>query len=153
MDTTNDELFMQAAIKQALIAQKYGEVPIGAVIVKDGKVIARAHNKRNTSHNAVGHAEVLAIEHACKKLQDWRLSGCTLYVTLEPCVMCLGACYNARISRVVFGAYDLSGAGCVQLSEQIGTTLNHFLTLNGGVSEEECSKLLTDFFQEKRKNH
>ena len=146
----NDQHFMSLALKQARIAGKKGEVPIGAIVVKDGQVIARAHNKRNTSHNAVGHAEVLAIQSACKKLGDWRLSGCTLYVTLEPCVMCLGACYNARISRIVFGAYDLSGEGCIQLSEQIGTTLNHFLTINGGILDDECSQLLTDFFKQKR---
>ena len=150
MANINDEYFMSIALKQAQIAGQKGEVPIGAVVVKDDKVIARAHNKRNTSHNAVGHAEVLAIQSACKKLGDWRLSGCTLYVTLEPCVMCLGACYNARISRVVFGAYDLSGEGCIQLSEQIGTTLNHYLTINGGISDEQCSKLLTEFFKRKR---
>lgn len=146
----NDQHFMSLALKQARIAGKKGEVPIGAIVVKDEQVIARAHNKRNTSHNAAGHAEVLAIQSACKKLGDWRLSGCTLYVTLEPCVMCLGACYNARISRIVFGAYDLSGEGCIQLSEQIGTTLNHFLTINGGILDDECSQLLTDFFKQKR---
>lgn len=145
-----DEYFMKLALKQATISYQQQEVPIGAVIVKDGKVVARAHNTRNNSHNAIGHAEVLAIQKACKKLDDWRLSGCTMYVTLEPCVMCLGACYNARLSRVVFGAYDLSGKGCIQLAEQIGTTLNHYLTLNGGVLEDECSQLLTDFFKQKR---
>ena len=106
-----DKKFMRAALKQAKLSAALDEVPIGAVVVKDNKVIARAHNSRNTTHNAVGHAEVLAIQRACKKLNDWRLTGCTLYVTLEPCVMCLGACYNARLPRVVFGAYDLSGAG------------------------------------------
>lgn len=146
----NDTYYMRLALKQAEAAGKHGEVPIGAVVVKDGKVIARAHNKRNTSHNAVGHAETLAIQSACKKLGDWRLGGCTLYVTLEPCVMCLGACYNARISRIVFGAYDLSGKGCIQLAEQIGTTLNHYLTIEGGVLDDECSALLTDFFKQKR---
>lgn len=148
----NDNYYMRLAMKQAAAAAKEGEVPIGAVIVKDGKVIARAHNRRNASKNSVGHAEVLAIQRACKKVGDWRLSGCTLYVTLEPCVMCLGACYNARLPRVVFGAYDLSGAGCVQLAEQIGTTLNHYLELCGGVEEEACSDMLTEFFKQKRQN-
>ena len=146
----NDNYYMRLAMKQAKAAVKEGEVPIGAVIVKNGKVIARAHNRRNASKNAVGHAEVLAIQRACKKTGDWRLSGCTLYVTLEPCVMCLGACYNARLPRVVFGAYDLSGEGCVQLAEQIGTTLNHHLELCGGVEEEACSDMLTEFFKQKR---
>lgn len=144
------EKFMKAALKQAQISAKNNEVPIGAVVVKDGKIIARAHNTRNKSKNAVAHAEVLAIERACKKNGDWRLGGCRLYVTLEPCVMCLGACFNARVSSVYFGAYDLSGNGCVYLAESIGITLNHNLVLHGGVLEKQCSKLLTDFFNQKR---
>lgn len=144
------ERFMRMALKQAQVSYKADEVPIGAVVVKNGEVIARAHNTRNASKNAVEHAELVAIQRACKKLGDWRLSGCDLYVTLEPCVMCLGACYNARISNVYFGAYDLSGKGCVQLSEMIGHTLNHELSLHGGVLEKECSAILTDYFKNKR---
>ena len=144
------EKFMKAALLQARISAKNNEVPIGAVVVKDGKIISRAHNTRNKSKNAVAHAEVLAIERACKKVGDWRLSGCRLYVTLEPCVMCLGACFNARLSSVYFGAYDLSGNGCVRLAETIGTTLNHNLFLRGGVLEKPCSELLTGFFAERR---
>ncbi len=142
--------FMQKALMQAKVSLKHDEVPIGAVVVKNGKVIARAHNTRNKSKNAVEHAELVAIQRACKKLGDWRLVGCDLYVTLEPCVMCLGACYNARISNVYFGAYDLSGAGCVALSEMIGRTLNHELQLCGGVMEKQCSELLTNYFKSKR---
>lgn len=145
-----NERFMRLALKQAQVSYKKDEVPIGAIVVKNGQVIARAHNTRNASRNAVEHAELVAIERACKKLNDWRLSGCDLYVTLEPCVMCLGACYNARIANVYFGAYDLSGKGCVQLSEMIGHTLNHELTLYGGVLEKECSSILTEYFQSKR---
>lgn len=144
------EKFMKAALLQARISAKNNEVPIGAVVVKDGKIISRAHNTRNKSKNAVAHAEVLAIERACKKVGDWRLSGCRLYVTLEPCVMCLGACFNARLSSVYFGAYDLSGNGCFHLAETIGTTLNHNLFLRGGVLEKPCSELLTRFFAERR---
>ena len=144
------ERFMRLALKQAQVSYKADEVPIGAVVVKNGVVIARAHNTRNASRNAVEHAELVAIQRACKKLGDWRLAGCDLYVTLEPCVMCLGACYNARISNVYFGAYDLSGEGCVQLSEMIGHTLNHELSLHGGVLEKECSALLTEYFKSKR---
>ena len=144
------EHFMRIALKQAQVSYKADEVPIGAIVVKDGVVIARAHNMRNHSKNAVEHAELAAIQRACKKLGDWRLTGCDLYVTLEPCVMCLGACYNARISNVYFGAYDLSGKGCVQLSEMIGHTLNHDLTLCGGVLEKDCSQLLTEYFKNKR---
>lgn len=145
-----NEHFMKLALKQAQISYKNDEVPIGAVVVKGGKVIARAHNTRNASHNAVEHAELVAIERACKKLGDWRLSGCDLYVTLEPCVMCLGACYNARISNVYFGAFDLSGKGCVAIAEMVGRTLNHELNICGGVLEQECSELLTSYFQNKR---
>lgn len=144
------ERFMRLALKQAQVSFKNDEVPIGAVVVKDGEVIARAHNTRNASRNAVEHAELVAIQRACKALGDWRLTGCDLYVTLEPCVMCLGACYNARISNVYFGAYDLSGKGCVQLSEMIGHTLNHELSLFGGVLEKECSEILTEYFKSKR---
>lgn len=144
------EKFMREALKQARLSAKYDEVPIGAVIVKNGEVISRARNTRNKSRNAVEHAELVAIQRACKKLNDWRLTGCDLYVTLEPCVMCLGACYNARISNVYFGAYDFSGKGCVPLSEMIGRTLNHELTLRGGILDGECSKLLTDYFKSKR---
>ena len=144
------EKFMKLALKQAQVSLKTDEVPIGAVVVKNGKVIARAHNTRNKSKNAVEHAELVAISRACKKLGDWRLTGCELYVTLEPCVMCLGACYNARISKVVFGAFDHSGKGCVHLAEMIGRTLNHELTICGGVMEKECSQILTNYFAGKR---
>lgn len=144
------ERFMRLALKQARVSSKNDEVPIGAVVVKDGAVIARAHNTRNASKNACEHAELVAIQRACKQLGDWRLSGCDLYVTLEPCVMCLGACYNARIANVYFGAYDLSGKGCVQLSEMIGRTLNHELGICGGILQEECSELLTEYFKSKR---
>lgn len=144
---------MKMALKQAQISAKKDEVPIGAIIVKDGKVIARAHNTRNKSKNAVAHAEILAIERACKKLDDWRLAGCSLYVTLEPCVMCLGACFNARLSNVYFGAYDLSGKGCFAIAETVGNTLNHNLNLQGGILEKPCSELLTNFFADKRKNN
>ena len=142
--------FMQKALMQAQVSLRQDEVPIGAVVVKNGKVIARAHNTRNKSKNAVEHAELVAIQRACKKLGDWRLVGCDLYVTLEPCVMCLGACYNARISNLYFGAYDLSGAGCIHLAEHIGNTLNHHLNIQGGICDKECSQILTDYFKTKR---
>lgn len=146
----NHEKFMSLALEQARQAYGRDEVPVGAVVVKNGQVIAVGSNSRNASHSAVEHAELLAIERACKALDDWRLVGCDLYVTLEPCVMCLGACYNARIRTVYFGAYDLSGQGCVQLSEAIGRTLNHELTICGGILEQECSDLLTEYFKSKR---
>lgn len=149
---TTDEHYMKLALKQAQASYNNDEVPIGAVVVRGGKVIARAHNTRNRSKNAVEHAELTAISRACKKIGDWRLNGCDLYVTLEPCVMCLGACYNARISNVYFGAYDLSGNGCMQVSEMIGRTLNHELFVHGGILQRECSDILTRYFKSKRTN-
>ena len=147
---TQAEKFMSLALKQAVLSAKADEVPVGAVVVKDGKVISRAHNMRNRSRDATEHAELVAIRRACKRLGDWRLNGCDIYVTLEPCVMCLGACYNARLSNVFFGAFDLSGEGCVQLSEAIGRTLNHELTLHGGILQRQCSDLLSEYFASKR---
>ncbi len=147
---TDAEKFMSVALRQARISAKSDEVPIGAVIVKDGEVIAVAHNTRNASHDATGHAELIAIRRACKRLGDWRLAGCDMYVTLEPCVMCLGACFNARLSTVYFGAYDLSGEGCVPIAETLGRTLNHELQLCGGVLEKKCSAILTEYFKSKR---
>ena len=145
------EKFMKSALLQAKAAQKRDEVPIGVVVVKGDKIIARAHNTRNASGDATAHAEILAIRRACKKLGDWRLSGCDLYVTLEPCVMCLGACFNARIANVYFGAYDASGGGCLAVAEMVGKTLNHELFLQGGVLKQQCEDLLTDYFKSKRR--
>lgn len=145
-----NEKFMAEALRQAKLSLKCDEVPIGCVVVKNGEIVSRAHNTRNKSKNATEHAEVVAISRACKKLGDWRLSGCDLYVTLEPCVMCLGACFNARISNVYFGAYDASGKGCVQLAEAIGRTLNHELMLEGGIMMQECSQILSEYFKSKR---
>ena len=141
---------MKAALAQARLSLAQDEVPIGAVVVKNGQIIARAHNTRNKSKNATEHAELVAISRACKKLGDWRLVGCDLYVTLEPCVMCLGACFNARISNLYFGAYDMSGHGCVQLAESVGRTLNHEIFLQGGILQNQCSAILTEYFKSKR---
>ncbi len=113
-----DEKYMKAAIKEALKAELIDEVPIGAVIVHDGKIIARAHNLRETKQRSTAHAEILAIEKACKKLNSWRLEGCTLYVTLEPCPMCSGAILQSRIERVVYGAKDPKG-GCIESCMQM----------------------------------
>ena len=145
-----DEKFMKAALREAQISFSQDEVPIGAVVVKAGQIVARAHNTRNRSKNATEHAELVAISRACKKLGDWRLSGCDLYVTLEPCVMCLGACFNARLSNVYFGAYDVSGQGCLPIAENLRRTLNHEMFVRGGIMEKECSQILTDYFKSKR---
>lgn len=146
-----NEKYMRLAIKEAEKAKKIDEVPIGAVIVKNDKVIAKAHNLREKKQQATAHAEILAIEKACRKLGTWRLEGCTLYVTLEPCVMCTGATILARIDHVIYGAKDAKGGcieSCIEMYDQQG--FNHYPTYESGILEEECSKLLTDFFKEKR---
>ena len=146
------KFFMKKALQQANVALKHDEVPIGAVVVYNGKIIARAYNKRNQSRNAVNHAEVIAIQKACKVLGDWRLNQCDLYVTLEPCLMCIGACYNARLGNVYFGAYDNNGGGATTVVNDLrNNTLNHNLTLTGGILQEDCSQILKDYFLSKRK--
>lgn len=147
-----NEKFMREAIKEALKAKAKDEVPIGAVIIKDDKVIARAHNLREKKQQATAHAEILAIEKACRKLGTWRLEGCTLYVTLEPCPMCSGATILSRLDKVVYGANDPKGGcieSCMNMYEQSG--FNHYPKYESGILKEECSKLLSDFFKEKRK--
>jgi len=145
--------FMMAAIKEALKAAAKDEVPIGAVIVKDGKIIARGHNTRQKTQNAVNHAEMIAIQKACKKEGSWRLIDCDIYVTLEPCPMCAGAVINSRISNVYFGAYDQK-AGCTGTLYNLpeDERFNHRANVEGGIMQEECAKLLSDFFRQKRKN-
>ena len=146
------ERFMLEALKQAKKAQQNDEVPIGAVIVKDGKIIAKAYNRRNTDKLACAHAEVLAINKACKTLGDWRLNGCSLYVTLEPCPMCAGACFNARLDEVVYGATDeKSGAfSACGLNMQQQLLLNHKLRVQSGVMQKQCKQIIEDFFKSKR---
>lgn len=141
---------MKEALKQARKAEAKGEVPIGAVIVKDGKIIARGFNNREKSKCAINHAEIIAIKKACKKLGDWRLESCEIYVTLEPCLMCLGAILNSRIKAVCFGAWDNKSEN-KQFIFSKNNSLNHNLTYQGGIMEEECSKLLKDFFKNARK--
>jgi tRNA(adenine34) deaminase len=145
--------FMEEAIAEAKKALKKDEVPIGAVIVKNGRIIARGFNKREKSKNATNHAEIIAINRACKKLRDWHLVGCSIFVTLEPCPMCAGAIANARIEKVFFGAKDKTASD--RLFEKILTSdrLNHkceFEQLND--YESECANLLSQFFKEKRKH-
>ena len=146
------EEFMRLALIEALKAQSKQEVPVGAVIIKDGKVIARAHNKRESTQVATAHAELLAIEKACKKLKSWRLDGCVLYVTLEPCAMCTGATLLSRVDGIVYGASDPKGGcmGTVMDLTQI-KAFNHQPWVISGILKEECGQLLTAFFKNKRK--
>jgi len=143
--------FMNRAIELAKIAANKGEVPVGAVIVKDGKIIGEGYNMREQKKNALSHAETEAINAACKTLGDWRLDNCTIYVTLEPCPMCAGAIINARISEVVFGAYDRQ-MGCMDSVTNIAALpFSAGTTVYGGIKEDECKKILTDFFEGVRK--
>ncbi|MGN0106756.1 MAG: tRNA adenosine(34) deaminase TadA [Hominilimicola sp.] len=146
-----NEKFMREAIKQAQKAAAICETPIGAVIVQDGKIIARGYNKRETRKNALLHAEIIAIDKACRKLGGWRLPRCDMYVTLEPCPMCSGAIINSRIDNVYFGAYDKK-SGCAgsaaNLFEQ--GLFNHDVNVTGGIMEDECSRILSDFFKDLR---
>ena len=147
----NDEKYMKFAIAEAKKAEIIDEVPIGCVIVKDDQVIASAYNEREISQQSIAHAEILAIKKANELLKSWRLDGCTLYVTLEPCPMCAGAILLSRIERVVYGAADLKG-GCLESCMKMYDTkgFNHYPLVCGGVMDEECGSLLSDFFRRKR---
>ena len=147
-----DEFWMNLALKEAFRAQTRGEVPVGAVLVHKNELVSAGGNRRETWATPIAHAEIIAIQRASKKLQAWRLLDCTLYVTLEPCVMCAGALVQSRISRLVYGATDPKGGGIASLY-QIGndTRLNHQFKVTAGVLAEPCSFLLKNFFQERRK--
>lgn len=149
MRLSQEEKWMKKALKEAQKAFDDGEVPIGAVVVCDGKIVGRGHNRRTKLQIATAHAEIEAIEKACKKLHSWRIPECELYVTLEPCPMCMGAVLNSRISKVYFGAYEQKGRS---LTKELATAnlLNHTLPVEGGVLEEECRGILTKFFSEMR---
>ncbi len=148
---TREEKHMRAAIRAAKRGLRQGEVPIGAVVVYEEKVVASGYNRRAKLQLASAHAEMMAIDRACKKFHSWRLpEGCELYVTLEPCPMCMGAALNARVDKVFFGAYEQKGRSLTnELAE--ANLLNHKTEVTGGVLEGECSSLLTDFFVSMRK--
>ncbi len=141
--------FMKSALKCAQKALEEGEVPIGAVVVLDGKVISRGHNRRTKRQIATAHAEIEAIEKACKKLKSWRIPDCELYVTLEPCPMCMGAVLNSRIKKVYFGAPEDKGRS---LTTELANAnlLNHTVEIEGGVMEKECREILSRFFSTMR---
>ena len=147
-----DEEFMRAAIEQAKAAEEIDEVPVGAVAVRDGKIIASAFNTRETSKCATHHAEILAIERACAALGGWRLPGVTLYVTMEPCAMCAGAIINSRIERVVYGAKDFRFGAFGSALDLNEAGLNHKPDVVGGVLGEECADILSSYFKRKRKS-
>ena len=146
-----DEEYMRLAIEQARAAEEIDEVPVGAIAVKDGVIIARAHNTRETSKCATHHAEILAIEEACRTLGGWRLPGVTLYVTMEPCAMCAGAIINARIPRVVYGAPDLRFGAFGSLVDLSKIPFNHQPEVQGGVLGDECVSILSQYFKKKRR--
>lgn len=142
--------FMEKAITLANEAASEGEVPVGAVIVRDGEVIATGRNRREKGRNALYHAELEAIDNACKALGGWRLPRCELYVTLEPCPMCAGAIINSRIEKIYFGAYDKKAGSVRSLINLFELPYNHSPEVEGGIMEEECAALLSDFFRSLR---
>lgn len=144
-------VYMNLALKEAEKAYKKGDVPVGAVIVKDGKLIAKAHNKKEKSKVAVYHAEILAIKKACKKLKTWHLNDCELYVTLEPCLMCAGAIIQARIPKVYFSTVNHKFGYVSSIDSLLNDRNNHKVEVYEGMCKEQSQKLLTDFFKNKRK--
>ena len=146
-----DEEYMRLALAQARLAAAQQETPIGAVLVWEGEVVAAAYNRRELDKRAIAHAEILAIDEACRKLGGWRLHKATLYVTLEPCPMCAGAIINARVKRVVYGAPDRKAGCCGSVTDLFREHFNHHPEVTGGVLAEESAALLTSFFKRLRK--
>ena len=148
----NHEKWMRLALQEAKKAAQKDEVPVGAVAVRNGKAIARAHNIREATHNPLGHAELLLLQKLSKKMKSWRLLDVTLYVTLEPCVMCMGALLQARIGRLVFGAMDLKAGACGSLFDLADDQrLNHRIEVQKGILAHEAAQLLSQFFQRRRR--
>ena len=147
-----DERYMRLALALAAEAAAEGEVPVGAVIVRDGAVVGTGRNRRETARSALAHAEIEAIADACRRLGGWRLFGSTLYVTLEPCPMCAGAIINARIDRVVYGARDSKAGSCGSVTDLFVLPYNHKPAAEGGLLEGECGAMLSDFFRGLREN-
>lgn len=153
MQEYNDEFFMSEAIKEAHKALEEDEVPVGAIIVHQNKIIARAHNQREALSDPTAHAEMIAITQAANALGNWRLEGTKIYVTKEPCSMCAGAIMQARATALIFGTDDLKGGACGSVLTVINNPkLNHKIEVTKGVLEKETGKILTDFFKSKRKN-
>ncbi len=151
MNNLSDEFFMNEALNQARLAANILEVPIGAVIVRNQEIISYGYNKKETFKNSLHHAEIIAINEACKKLGTWRLCDCELFVTLEPCPMCAGAIINSRISRVIFGTEDLKSGACGSVLNLFDLSFNHRPKVTRGILREQCSSILSDFFKNLRK--
>lgn len=146
-----DVHFMEMALEEARQAAREGEIPVGAVLVREGQVLARNHNRREQDRDATAHAEVLVLREACRQLGRWRLSDTVLYVTLEPCPMCAGAIWNARVGRLVYGAWDSASGACgSQFNLPAHPSLNFRTQVTAGVMEEECRKILQDFLKARR---
>jgi tRNA(adenine34) deaminase len=151
IDSPIDEKWMALAIEQAKLAEKIDEVPVGAVLVQDDRLIAEAHNQPISNHDPTAHAEIQLLRKAGKKLNNYRLPNTTLYVTLEPCTMCLGAMIHARVSRIVFGAYDQKTGVCGSCQDlSTSECFNHSIETEGGVLADECKQLLQEFFKKRR---
>ncbi len=147
------EKFMKLALKEAKKAYDKGEIPVGAIIVKDGEVISKAHNLKELKNDTTKHAEILAIQRASKKLKSWRLENCEMYVTLEPCSMCAGALIQSRIKKVYIGTMDYKTGACGSVLNLLSDyKFNHFVEIENNVLQEECEKILKEFFKELRKN-
>lgn len=142
--------FMKQALKEAQKAYSKGEVPIGAIIVKEGKIISRGHNLKETKKDTVKHAEIIAIEKASKKLDSWRLKDCDVYITMEPCPMCMGAIINSRIRKIYFGVCDLKAGACGSVLDLTKYKFNHIPEYEKGILEDECKDILQKFFKELR---
>ena len=143
--------FMKEALKEAQKSYKKEEIPVGAIIVKDGKIIARGHNLKETKTDPTKHAEIIAIQKACKKLQTWRLTGCTMYVTLEPCSMCAGSLIQSRLDKVVIGKKKKKTGACGSVLNLLSDyKFNHTVQIETGIMQEECKKILQQFFKELR---
>ena len=147
---TIHERYMRLALEEAKEANRLGEIPVGAVVVRRGHILGRGHNLRQTGHSALAHAEVLALEEACRFVGDWRLDGCDLYVTLEPCPMCAGAIINSRIRRVVYGAADTKAGCCGSVTDLFAMPFNHHPVVEQGLRAEEAQELLQAFFKDLR---
>ena len=150
----DDVTYMKIALSEAHKAAEIGEIPIGAVLVLDGEVIAKAHNMRETWQDATAHAETIVIREACKNLKRWRLTGATLYVTIEPCPMCAGAIVMSRISRLVYGSPDSKAGAAESLFNVVNNpALNHMVEVTSGVCSEECTQVMKDFFKKRRSDN